>query len=180
LGNGRAWSAVVSRAVVAGRPLSPGNRRGGGVGCIPHRRMDDNHRHWSFWKYRTDCRLPHHAGSSVILAAAIGAYVLAALFAERRESEAHLARANAMLERERDNKLLNAEAVTAAIAHEMRQPLTAIVTNADAALLGLERTPPNHDKARATLTSIKSDGHRAIDVFRQADWLLPPANTGPA
>jgi len=91
--------------------------------------------------------------------------VLAALFAERRESEARLARANAMLQRERDNKLLNAQAATAAIAHEIRQPLGAIVTNADAALLWLERTPPNHDKARATLYSIKSDGHRASDVF---------------
>jgi hypothetical protein len=60
---------------------------------------------------------------AVILAAAIGAYVLAALFAERRGSEARLARANAMLERERDNRLLNAQAVTAVIAHEIRQPL---------------------------------------------------------
>jgi signal transduction histidine kinase len=102
---------------------------------------------------------------AVILAAAIVAHVLAALFTERRESEARLARANAMLERERDNRLLNAQAVTAAIAHEIRQPLTAIVTNADAALLWLGRTPPNHDKARATLTSIKSDGQRASDVF---------------
>jgi signal transduction histidine kinase len=102
---------------------------------------------------------------AVILTAAIGALALAALFAERRESEARLARANAMLERERDNRLLNAQAVTAVIAHEIRQPLSAIVTNADAALLWLERTPPNHDKARATLTSIKSDGHRASDVF---------------
>jgi signal transduction histidine kinase len=39
------------------------------------------------------------------------------------------------------------------------------VTNADAALLWLERTPPNHDKACASLTSIKSDGHRASEVF---------------
>ena len=70
--------------------------------------------------------------------------------------------ANAML---RDNRLLNAQAVTAVIAHEIRQPLGAIVTNAYAALLWLEPTPPNHDKARETLTSIKSDGHRANDVF---------------
>jgi signal transduction histidine kinase len=102
---------------------------------------------------------------AVILAMAIGAHVLAALFAERRESEARLARANAMLESERDNRLLNAQAVTAVIAHEIRQPLTAIVTNADAALRWLGRTPPNHDKARESLTSIKSDGHRASDVF---------------
>jgi len=102
---------------------------------------------------------------AVILATAIGAHLLAALFAERRESEARLARTNAMLERERDNRLLNAQAVTAVIAHEIRQPLSAIVTNADAALLWLGRTPPDHDKAREILTSIKSDGHRASDVF---------------
>jgi signal transduction histidine kinase len=86
-----------------------------------------------------------------------------------------------MLERERDNRLLNAQAVTAVIAHEIRQPLSAIVTNADAALLWLERTPPNHDKARATLTSIKSDGHRASDVlngiralFGKGSWERQP------
>ena len=102
---------------------------------------------------------------AVILAAAIGAQVLAALFAERRASEARLARANAMLERERDNRLLNAQVVTAAIAHEMRQPLAAIVTNADTALRWLGRTPPGNEKAIAALTRIKSDGYRASDVF---------------
>jgi len=102
---------------------------------------------------------------AVILAAAIGAQVLAGLFAERRASEARLARANAMLERERDNRLLNAQAVTVAIAHEIRQPLTAIVTNAETALRWLGRTPPDHDEAREALTCIKEDGYRASDVF---------------
>ncbi|MFY9769646.1 MAG: MASE1 domain-containing protein, partial [Xanthobacteraceae bacterium] len=71
---------------------------------------------------------------AAILFVAVGAYVLAALFAERRESERHLARANMLLERERDNKLMNAQAIAGAIAHEVRQPLTGIVTNASAAL----------------------------------------------
>jgi signal transduction histidine kinase len=102
---------------------------------------------------------------AVILVAAIGAQVLAALFAERRASEARLAHANVMLERERDNKLLNAQAVTAAIAHQIRQPLACIVTNAYTALRYLEREPPNHDGAAAALTSIKRDGKRASDVF---------------
>ena len=102
---------------------------------------------------------------AVILAAAIGAQVLAGLFAERRASEARLARANVLLERERDNRLLNAQAVTIAIAHEIRQPLTAIVTNADTALRWLERTPPDHDEAREALACIKEDGYRASDVF---------------
>ena len=102
---------------------------------------------------------------AVILATAIGAHVLAALFAERRESEGRLARSNAMLERERDNRLLNAQAITAAIAHEIRQPLAAITTNADAALRWLGRTPPDHDEVRAALIRIKSGGHRASEVF---------------
>jgi signal transduction histidine kinase len=102
---------------------------------------------------------------AVILAAAIGANVLAALFTERRESEARLARANAMLERERDNRLLNAQAVTAAIAHEIRQPLSSIATNTDAGLRWLARTPPDHDEVRSALTRVKRNAHRASDVF---------------
>jgi integral membrane sensor domain MASE1 len=42
-----------------------------------------------------------------ILVVALSAYILAALFAERRESEARLASSNTMLERERSNKLMN-------------------------------------------------------------------------
>lgn len=102
---------------------------------------------------------------AVILAAAIGAHVLAALFAERRDSEVRLARANVMLELERDNRLLNAQAVTAVIAHEIRQPLAAIATNADAGLLWLGRTPPDHEEVRAALSQIQRDGHRASEVF---------------
>jgi signal transduction histidine kinase len=96
---------------------------------------------------------------------AISAYILAALFAERRETEARLAQSNAMLQRERDNKLLSAEATTAAIAHEIRQPLGAIALAAGAGLQWLARTPPDHDEVRATLLRIESDVHRASEVF---------------
>ena len=51
----------------------------------------------------------------------------------------NLAHSNTMLERERDNKLLNAQALTAAIAHEVRQPLAAIAVNGSAALLARRR-----------------------------------------
>jgi signal transduction histidine kinase len=102
---------------------------------------------------------------AVILATAIGAQVLAALFAERRASEARLEWANAMLERERDNKLLSAEAVTAAIAHEIRQPLASITLNVDLAMRYLGRMPVELDKLRTSLTAIQRDGHRASEVF---------------
>ena len=108
-------------------------------------------------------RIPQ--AQAAILFVALGAYVLAALFAERRESETRLARANMMLERERDNKLMSAEALTAAIAHEVRQPLASIVTNANAALRWLGRTPPDHDEVCSALTRIQNEGHRTSEVF---------------
>ena len=95
---------------------------------------------------------------AVILFVAVGAYVLAALFAERRD-------ANMMLQRERDNKLMSAQAIAGAIAHEVRQPLTGIVTNASAALRWLGQDPPNHDKLRGALNRIQSNSHRTSEVF---------------
>jgi signal transduction histidine kinase len=102
---------------------------------------------------------------AAILFVAVGAYVLAALFAERRASEGRLARANMLLKREQDNKLMSAQAIAGAIAHEVRQPLTGIVTNASAALRWLERNPPDHDRVRAALDRIQSNSHRTSEVF---------------
>ena len=108
-------------------------------------------------------RIPE--AQAVILFVAFGAYILAALFAERRDNEARLARANMMLERERDNKLMSAQAITGVIAHEVRQPLASIVSNASAALRWLERTPPDHDELRAALIRIQGESHRTSEVF---------------
>ena len=102
---------------------------------------------------------------AIILVVSFGTAVLAALFAERRESEERLARSNVLLERERENKLMNVQAAIAAIAHEIRQPLAAITTNAGAALRWLERTPPGQDEARASLVQIKDESLRASEVF---------------
>jgi signal transduction histidine kinase len=102
---------------------------------------------------------------ATVLFVALGACVLAALFAERRATERRLARTNALLERERDNKLMSAQAITAAIAHEVRQPLVAIVTNAAAALRWLKRSPPDYDEVQSALNRITSEGHRTSEVF---------------
>ena len=102
---------------------------------------------------------------TAILFVAISAYILAALFAERRETEARLVQSNAMLERERDNKLLSAQATTAGIAHEIRQPLSAIAMDAHAGLRWLARTPPDQDEVRAALIRIDGNAHRASEVF---------------
>src|SRR5215472_10388192 len=124
----------------------------------------------------TDRVLGAQAG---ILVVAFSAYVLAALFAERRESARKLTQSHTMLERERDNKLMNIEAITAAIAHEVKQPLAAIVINGKAALRFLERSPPDHDEVQANLHSIVKDGFRTSEVFDGIRALFRKADHGP-
>jgi signal transduction histidine kinase len=67
--------------------------------------------------------------------------------------------------REREARLVIGDAVAATIAHEVSQPLAAIITNADAALLWLERTVPDLDKGTAALKRIVADGHHAGAVI---------------
>ena len=100
-----------------------------------------------------------------ILVVTLSAYLLAALFAQRRESAANLAHSNTMLERERDNKLLSAQALTAAIVHEVKQPLSAIALNGSAALRFLGKTPPELAEVRAALNDMISDTRRTSEVL---------------
>jgi signal transduction histidine kinase len=100
----------------------------------------------------------------IILFVALSAVVLAALFAERKDSEARLALSNALLERERDNKLMNVQAVTASIVHEIRQPLAAISLNADVASQLLRSTPPSYDEALDALNEIAGSVQHTKEV----------------
>jgi PAS domain S-box-containing protein len=55
--------------------------------------------------------------------------------------------------------------LTASIAHEVNQPLTAIVANANASLRWLGAATPNLDEARQAVSRIVRDGNRASDVI---------------
>ena len=87
------------------------------------------------------------------------------LIAELRQRTEELGRSLADLQRERDNKLMNLEAMAASIAHEVREPLSAIATSGNAALRFLGRTPPDHKEVRSSLSRIISSSHRASQVF---------------
>ena len=65
---------------------------------------------------------------------------------------------------ERITRLTTMHAVTASIAHEVNQPLAAIVANGNAALRWLQRTPPEVAEAATNVNRIISDGHRASQV----------------
>jgi integral membrane sensor domain MASE1 len=107
-----------------------------------------------------------------ILVVALSAYVLAALFAERREYETHLASSNTMLERERSNKLMNLEAMAASISHEVRQPLTGITLSGTALLRYLGDTPPKLEKARSAAEKVIAGGHRIGQILEDIRTLF--------
>lgn len=102
---------------------------------------------------------------ATIFVVALGALILAALFAERRENEARLARSNELLARERDNKLMSAQAITGAIAHEIKQPLTAVVANGEATLEFLKSMRPNSHEVRAAVKDMIDDANRASETI---------------
>jgi len=62
--------------------------------------------------------------------------------------------------------------LTASIAHEVNQPLGAIVTSAAAGARWLATKPPQIDKARRALERIASDGKRAAEVIRRIRALM--------
>jgi uracil-xanthine permease len=55
--------------------------------------------------------------------------------------------------------------MTASIAHEINQPLSAIIANGSAGTRWLDKSPPNIAETRAALQRIVSEGHRVSDVI---------------
>lgn len=62
-------------------------------------------------------------------------------------------------------RLTSMGALTASIAHEINQPLAAIVANSNAARRWLSNASPDLDEARTALNNIVRDGHRASQMI---------------
>jgi PAS domain S-box-containing protein len=83
---------------------------------------------------------------------------------ERKLAEEALREARADLERMA--RLTTMGEFTASIAHEINQPLAAIVTQSEAASRFLDRDEPDLDEVQDALSSIRQDGMRAGEVIR--------------
>jgi signal transduction histidine kinase len=103
--------------------------------------------------------------SSRLISLLVSKVVLIVLLSETAILQVRLAAANRELERERDNRLTTAGAVVAAIAHEIRQPLTAVTANAHVGKRFLERASPDVAKAKVIFDDIKDAVFRASEVF---------------
>jgi signal transduction histidine kinase len=101
-----------------------------------------------------------------IFAIASACFVLFVLLAESTMLYARLALSVLAQRREREGRRMSMDAMSAAIAHELKQPLGAIVTNANAGLRWLSRSPPALDQIHDTFKFIAADGTRASDVIQ--------------
>jgi C4-dicarboxylate-specific signal transduction histidine kinase len=82
---------------------------------------------------------------------------------ERKRAEEALREAQADLAHV--TRMMTMGELTASIAHEVNQPLAAVITNGNAGLRWLAADPPNLDEARECLRRIIRDGNRASDVI---------------
>src|SRR5215831_4968192 len=82
---------------------------------------------------------------------------------DRKKAEEELSRAHSELAHVARIATLNA--LTGSIAHEINQPLAAVITNASTSLRRLNADPPNVDGARETVMRTIRDGNRASDVI---------------
>ncbi len=113
------------------------------------------------WHVMTVERLRLPEGGAVVSNLNITARKRAELEAEQRRQELmHFSRVSAMGE------------LAASLAHELNQPLTGVLTNAQAAVRYLDGDPPNVSEVREILGDIIEDDRRAGEVIRRLSAML--------
>ena len=84
---------------------------------------------------------------------------------DRKQAEQALVEAHAEISRV--SRLTALGEYAAALSHELRQPLTAIIMNARSSLRHLEKIPLDHEAVKEALDDLVGAGHRAEAVIRR-------------
>jgi signal transduction histidine kinase len=92
------------------------------------------------------------------------ALIAGLLYEGQRRRGAETAARNSLSELAHVNRLATAGELSTSMAHEIKQPLTGIVVNANAGLRWLSAAKPNLDELRATFKDIVEAGHHAAEV----------------
>lgn len=90
--------------------------------------------------------------------------IIGLFYEHRRRQNAESAARSAMGRLAHMNRVATAGELSASIAHEVNQPLAAIVAYASASMRFLTRPTPDLDEARAALENVVNAGHRASEV----------------
>ncbi|CAN5486205.1 hypothetical protein BH11PSE11_BH11PSE11_29810 [soil metagenome] len=92
-------------------------------------------------------------------------------------SDAHQESRKRLAEIAHMNRSITSSVYSAAIAHDLRQPLAAILSNAEAAELFLEQDPPAIDQVKEILVDIRRDDQRASQIIQRMRNMLNKTNT---
>jgi C4-dicarboxylate-specific signal transduction histidine kinase len=111
-------------------------------------RAKDGSYHWISWKAAPGSDRIYSVGRDIT---------------ESKRAQEALNRARSELARMARITTLNAS--TASIAHEINQPIAAVVTSAGACLRWLNRDQPDVERARQAATRIEEDGNRAAAII---------------
>jgi C4-dicarboxylate-specific signal transduction histidine kinase len=117
----------------------------------------------------------------ILLTVLFQSALIAALLYEdrrRRAAEAHSLELSGELAHV--NRVATAGELAASIAHEIRQPLAAIVARGSAGLNWLKKATPDLDKVRGALENIVDNGHRADQVLRNTRAMFGKGDTSQA
>lgn len=99
------------------------------------------------------------------------------LEAARREAEASARTAHLNLIRA--SRILSVSEVTTSIAHEVNQPVAAILANAETALNWIGRDPPNLDAARQAMQRVIRDAERAGETIKRVRRMIAKKSDEP-
>lgn len=92
--------------------------------------------------------------------------VMLALITESNRLYGRLALSTAARRRERESRLMSMDAVTAAISHEVGQPLAAVGLNTSAAVAWLTGVKPDVKKALTALQAVSDARQRTSDIIK--------------
>ncbi len=126
-------------------------------------------------RFKTPTLMEEHATATLVATVVFllqAGLIAGLLFERRRRRRMELAVQQQRFELAHASRLAVAGELTGAIAHEINQPLGAILSNADAADLLLASGADRRDELRAILADIRQDNVRASEVIRRLRAML--------
>jgi signal transduction histidine kinase/ABC-type uncharacterized transport system substrate-binding protein len=110
---------------------------------------------------------------AIVAALLLQAAMISGLLLERRRRQrAELESRRRLLEVMHLNRIAAAGALSASVAHELNQPLAAVLSNAEAAETLLEANPPDLDQVKEILADIRQADGRAAEIIQHFRKLL--------
>jgi C4-dicarboxylate-specific signal transduction histidine kinase len=98
--------------------------------------------------------------------------IVATTYLALKNQSANMALQDTRAELAHVNRIATLGELTAAIAHEINQPITGAVTNAEAALTWLATRPPDLKEVHQALDAVVEDGKRAGEIIARIRGLL--------